>query len=503
MLVPNAVRVGLIVVTLLAAATAFAKLPVARERLSAADYETQAAELLRQPLPDPAEPVEGVTVTAIDLKGPAAVAGLKPDDVICGVDGTTLIGQRRFHQLRTAATGEQRFDVWSRSAGRRVVTVPPGDLAMRVGDRWLPQVQYLRGLTDGAKAVDELRVAALAARDRGPLAETALARARKAGVAGPDVDLLSAVVAWCEARPDDAIAFATAAAPTLTDARRRSADRILYRSYLATFRWPEALAVSTADPDALQGDDRAYREPVEDLDEAARAAGELPADALAEAVRAAGRLPSDARVADPVKAMDDLNPTDHGHKVTDAAVADPMRAEDATNNKTCIQDLRQFGWYPIQTPSDHYGRCMFGPAGADVDLGVDVKFHRKDDKYSLWHKGVTIALMPADHPGADDEPAIQLLLAPEGSPSLVTGIGLPTCVLSLGQLAPKDVMTHVRITAVGRWCRIAVGRKTVYAGPLAADLGDGGHRRLCGVMQDCGVVGEWRGLRWRTGGGAK
>ncbi len=464
--------------------------PRLRERVVGADYDRRAAELLKQPLPDPAEPTEGVGVFAVDTDEAGAKAGLKGNDVIAAVDGQEVIGAGSYQRLRAAAQGDQKLDVWTPGRpGRRKVVVPPGDLGLTLADHWVPPLQYVRGLPVGAKPVDELRLAALACSTQPALAETALARF---DAAGPDRDVLAATVAYMDADPDAARAFAAAAAPGLDGPRRRSADRILYRADLATFHWVDARRVLRADPD-LAG-------PVELTDPP-------QADVLAEAVRDSADLPADGRPPDAVRAFEALSPVDQSKHLTNACRPEPDR-DDVKLSGDDVFNFNHAGWTTFDDTSSTYDRTEFGPGGADVDLGVDVKFRPKNDKWSDWPKGVTVAVVPKGHlavtvdDGTYADAAVSIRISAGQGASVVGGRDVPACVLSLGPLIEPNRPTHVRVTVAGRWGRVAVGRRTVWAGPVSPTW-DEADRRLCGVVQSCSVVGQWRGLRWRTADAGK
>ncbi len=455
--------------------------PAPPDRLTAEEYADRAGPLLRQPLPDPAEPAEGVLVQLVAPGSPAAVAGLKAGDVVGAVDGRPLTGQNAFRAGRAAATGPAHWDVYSPAAHAvRAITVPAGRLGILTRDRWLMDVEYVRGLAPGERPVDELLVAARASATDADLADSALARARKAGVAGPVADLLAATTAYHDLRMADALTYALAARGKLPDGpERRTADLLVYRTSLATYHWAGAARVARDDPDALEQADVLPPEPGDDL----------PA-----ALAAADALPPGDRINDPVKAFDALHPVDRTKQMVSLNAEPTEQAGSADYVRTLVDR----NGCDFNNASNTYNHLVIGPAGANVDLTIDTRFHQTDDKDSNWPKGMTFALSSQDDSGvmAHDAFRLTMLTKAEGI-ARITGRGLPGCILNVGQATADDKLFRVHLTAVGGWLRLSINDRRVYYGPVSADLPEA-DRHLVAGLWPTGLTGNWQTPVWRT-----
>ncbi len=449
--------------------------PVLRERLAGADYADRYAAALRQPMPDPAEPADGILLYAVDADAQPAARGLKAGEVICGVDGHPLHGQRPFDALRRGATSAQVLDVWSPAdRRRRSVTVAPGTIGIGSDDYWRPAVAYVRWLAAGVKPADDLLVAARSAATDADLSETALSHARQSGATGPAVDLLAATTAAYDGRFDDALAFATAAgAAGATPDERTVADRLAYRAALATFRWAVAERVAAADPDALAKLDTT---------------GPAPADRLPAAMAAFAARPAEAMVS-PASALAGLSVADRSGDLANADGAEGKQ----TGSDWAADQLRHGREATFAEGADEYYRYALGPAGADVDLTVDC--HVRATVPGVGHGSPHVTFALAADPGIDAVPAVSVDVHLDDGRVVVVAAGLPPCVSDVGGLFAGDRAVQVRLTAVGGRCRVALAGRPIFYGPVDAPAAG---RQLCATVFTQAATGGLSHARWRT-----
>jgi hypothetical protein len=328
---------------------------------------------------------------------------------------------------------------------------------------WNLENEYLASLGNEAPNADIL-TAARAARTDGDLAETALARA---DLHTPMTDLVAAAAAYSSLRLDDCLGYASAAEAALPSPDKQFAQRLVYQSAVATFRWAVAKQI---DPKLSV------------FNNLELAAAQLLPPALRE---------FQAEPADPMQRPGEVFKTLSSTDQTDEIKGLGLPGDDKSISDADVAELHDSKEIRFEVPAGHYHRAAFGPRGANVDFRAPVHYRTTGDEKSEWESSFNVSLK-TNNP---HEGVINLVIFDRTGMAKVAGPHLPTCWLDVNQFCGRDKPFDVHIVAVGGRAEIEINEHPIFYGPLPVAEPD---RKLCVGMTAVGVTGKLDHISWKT-----
>lgn len=442
-------------------------------RLSRAALRTLDLAALR----DPSRPVGGVLVTSVDAGGQAAKLDLRPGDILLSLDGISLGDNRDEQNVNDARNGEQQqLTYWSARSGLKTIPIEPGMLGISLyyGQRLLDR--YARSSERDPRWDNDMLVATSTFMTDPFLAETALARAIRAGYLGQFRSQLAARIAFKQCRFEEALAIGW---PGGAPPQRLTGDslRMYNVAAMLSFKLEQAIQLS------------------------ARYPAELPRSNKIAAAVAAYRAMPKSDLANPVAELDNVRRTRFDRYRPFAS-----RKDDAVDRKMGrwgASELNAPRPLSLHVPSGRYFSASLTPAFANVALAAHFNVHDSDQKDTGWEHALTFALFDARR-DATPEHSIQVMLTADGTVR-VDPFGLPEVQFDLPRADPasRHLGGTIRLVILHNRCEVTLdGSKRIYYGPVTLNESK---RRFGFFIQADGVSGTilppvWERLEDLRGG---
>lgn len=411
----------------------------------------------------PGRPVSGLLVQAVLPGTQGAKLGISVGDILMSLDGTP-IGQRgEPHPLNDMRTDQpQQLAFWSAQGGEKTVNIEPGRIGITSFDGARLAEIYARSAERDPKWDDDMLVATSTYLTDPSLAETALARAVRAGYQGQLFNGLAARIAFEEQRFVDALDFGW---PNWSANQRLDADtlRLYYDAALIGFKPEEALDLSARYPDRL------------------------PREAsVADAVAAYRAMPK-SNLANPIAELDNVR----RKRIHPFGVFAPSEGEAGDGSDWCAESLNRNAVLDFEVPSGHFKTMMLTPGFANVAFCAHYDLHNTDQMARSLANSIAFGLYDmttANTQWGNPTNRIEVDFLNDGLCSISAfGLAKVSPDLSVPAVTPTRMTGTLRIVILHNRCEVTLDDKRIYYGPIVADEST---RRYGLFMIGAGVTGR-------------